>query len=203
MLDLGTVMAADELDVLLQGRLGVSRADVIAALKILPARQTSAGSIGAEEARLLDAAGFVEDPESSARVAVSVIADMAWLVKTSYAACEVASKLGVNESRIEQWRRARSLWAIDDNGSWIYPAVQFDVVDNSGRDALTVVGGLDEVLRALPTDLHPLAIAGFLLTPKQELAIDGRARAVRDWLNNGGAVGPVLQLIDLTEWVRS
>jgi hypothetical protein len=67
--------------------------------------------------------------------------------------------------------------------------MQFDVIDVGGRSALKVVRQLDRVLRALPTDVHPLAIAGFLLRPQQELAVNDRPCAVRDWLSSGGEWG--------------
>lgn len=193
-------MSADELDQLLQDRFNLSRADLITALKTLPAHRPWAASLTAEEARLFDAAGFVEDPDAYTEIAVDAIAHMARLISTAYTSSEVASGLGVNESRIRQRRLARTLWAIDDNGAWVYPVVQFDVVKVEGRDVLKQVRGLDQVLPALPTDLHPTAVAGFLLTPQQELAIDGQPRAVRDWLSSGGAVEPVLRLVEMGEW---
>ena len=193
-------MTADELDELLQDRFNLSRADLITALKTLPAHRPGAASLTAEEARLFDDAGFVEDPDAYTEIAVDVLAHMARLISTAYTSSEVASGLRVNESRIRQRRLARTLWAIDDNGSWVYPVVQFDLVDVDGRSVLKPVRGLDQVLPALPTDLHPTAVAGFLLTPQQELAIDGQPRTVRDWLNSGGAVEPVLRLIEIGEW---
>ena len=69
-----------------------------------------------------------------------------------------------------------------------------------GRNALKQVRGLDQVLPTLPANLHPTAVSAFLLTPQHELSLDGRPRAVRDWLNSGGAVDPVLRLIEIGEW---
>ena len=54
---------------------------------------------------------------------------MARLYSTSYTAAEVADGLGVNDSRVRQRRLAHTLWAIDDGGTWVYPAVQFELVD--------------------------------------------------------------------------
>lgn len=193
-------MTADELELLLRDRLDLSRADVVAALRLLPARRPLAGSISADDAHLLDTVGLVGDPESYAHVSINAIANMARLVKTAYGSGEIAAGLGVNAALVEQRRRERLLWALDDDGSWVYPAVQFDVVDIGGRNALKVIRGLDQVLPALSTDLHPLAIAGFLGTPQQELVIDGRPRTVRDWLSSGGAIDAVVQLIELSEW---
>lgn len=193
-------MTADELDQLLQDRFNLSTADVITALKTLPAHRPWAASLTAEGARLLDEAGFVEDPEAYTEIAVDVIAHMARLISTAYTSSEVASGLGVNESRVRQRRLARTLWAIDDNGAWVYPVFQFDLMEVEGREVLKQVRGLDQVLPALPIDLHPTAVAGFLLTPQEELAIEGRPRTVREWLSSGGAIEPVLRLIEMGEW---
>ena len=193
-------MGVDELDQLLQDRFNLSRADLITALKSLPAYRPWAATLTTEEARLLDDAGFIENPDAYAQIAAAVIARMARLIGTAYSPAEVASGLGVNESRIRQRRLARTLWAIDDNESWVYPAVQFDVVTADGRDALKQVRGLDRVLPRLPNDLHPTAVAGFLLTPQPELTVDGRPRCVRDWLHSGGSLDPVLRLVEMGQW---
>lgn len=193
-------MGTDELDQLLHDRFNLSRADLITALRTFPAQYPRAASLTAEEARLLDDAGLVEDPAAYNEMATGVIADMARLISTAYSSAEVASGLGVKESWIRQRRLARTLWAVDVNRAWVYPAVQFDFNTVNGRRALGQVRGLERVLPALPTDLHPTAVAGFLLTPQPELRIDNRPCAVRDWLHNGGSVDPVLRLIEIEEW---
>jgi hypothetical protein len=126
---------------------------------------------------------------------------MARLISTAYTAAEVASGLGVNDSRVRQRRLARTLWAIDDGGTWVYPVVQFEQLSaDGGASKLKQVRGLDQVLPALPPDLHPTSVAGFLLTPQPDLRIDGQPKSVRDWLLSGGAVDPVLELIEIAEW---
>jgi hypothetical protein len=195
-------MGTDELDQLLHDRFNLSRADLITALRTFPAPRPRAATLTAEEARLLDDAGFVEDPEAYTKIAVDVITHMARLISTAYTSAEVASGLGVKESRIRQRRLARTLWAVDANGAWVYPAVQFDLDTVNGRHTLKQVRGLEQVLPALPTDLHPTAVAGFLLTPQQELLLDNRPCAVRDWLHRGGTVDAVLRLIEIEEWAN-
>ena len=54
---------------------------------------------------------------------------MGRLYSTALTATDVASGLGVNDSRIRQRRLNHTLWAIDDGGSWVYPVVQFEFVD--------------------------------------------------------------------------
>ena len=202
----GALMTADELDQLLLDRFNLDRADLIAALKSLPAHRPWAARLTAGEARLLDDAGFVEDAEAYAEIAADVIAHMARLYSTSYTAAEVASGLGVNDSRVRQRRLARTLWAIDDGGTWVYPAVQFELVDTGREQSLKLkqVRALDQVLpHLLRKGLHPTAVAGFLLTPQPDLRIDGQPKTVKEWLLHGESVEPVLQLIEIGEWAAT
>jgi hypothetical protein len=196
-------MAADELDQLLLDRFNLDRDDLIAALKTLPAHRPGAATLTAEQARLLDNAGFGEDHEAYAEIAADVIEGTAQLYRTSHTAADVAQGLGVNGSRIRQRRLARTLWAIDDGGTWVYPATQFELADAArGRTAaLKQVRGLDQVLpHLLHLNLHPMAVARFLLTPQPELRIDGQPSSVRTWLLHGESIQPVVDLIEIGEW---
>lgn len=195
-------MTADELDQLLLDRFNLGRNDLIAALKTLPAHRPWAATLTADEARLLDDAGFVEDSEAYAEIAADVIAHMARLYSTSYPAADVAKGLGVNDSRVRQRRLARTLWAIDDGGTWVYPAVQFELVEAVHGQPLVLkhVRGLDQVLpQLLAKGLHPTAVAGYLLTPQPQLRIDGHPTSVKEWLLHGESVHPVLELIQIGE----
>ncbi|CAN5555390.1 hypothetical protein BH10ACT9_BH10ACT9_46160 [soil metagenome] len=194
-------MAADELDLLLRDRLNLGRAEVIAALKSLPARRPPAAALTAVQALLLDSAGFTEDPAAYSDNAVDVIVRIARLLSTAFSAADVASGLGIDDVQLRARRRARTAWAIDGDGTWVYPRMQFEVVDdNRCGQALQQVRGLDQILPALPTDVHPLAVAGFLLTPQSELNVDGGPRTVREWLRGGGAVADVLRLVEIGDW---
>jgi hypothetical protein len=199
-------MPADELDQLLLDRFNLRRADLIAALKTLPAHRPWAATLTADEARLLDDAGLTEDPEAYAEIATDVTAHMARLYSTAYTAAEVREGLGVNDSRVRQRRLNRTLWAISDGGTWVYPAIQFEIVDR-GHDKplkLKQVRSLDEVLPALlARELHPTAVAGFLMTPQPDLRIDGQPKSVRGWLLHGESVEPVLGLVQIGEWAAT
>jgi hypothetical protein len=199
-------MTVDELDQLLRDRFDLGRDDLIAALKTLPVHRPWATRLTADEARLLDAAGLTEDPEAYAEIAADVTAHMGRIYSTAYTAADVASGLGVNDSRIRQRRLNHTLWAIDDGGTWVYPAVQFELVDTGrgGPLKLKHVRGLDHVFPyLLPRGVHPTAIAGFLLTPQPELRIDGQPRSVREWLLHGEPEQPVLNLIDIGDWAST
>lgn len=197
-------MATDELDRLLLDRFNLHRSDLIAALKTLPAHRPWAATLTANEARLLDDAGFTADPEAYAEIAADVTAHMARLYSTAYTAAEVREGLGVNDSRVRQRRLAHTLWAIDDGGKWVYPAIQFESVDRHQPLKLKQVRGLDEVLPTLlARDLHATAVAGFLMTPQPELRIAGQPKSVREWLLHGQSVEPVLELIEIGEWATA
>ncbi|ORV44639.1 hypothetical protein AWC02_14910 [Mycolicibacter engbaekii] len=197
-------MTVDELDQLLRERFDLGRDEFIAALKALPARRPWAATLTADEAGLLDDAGLVPDREAYAEVAADAAARMGRLYSTAYTAAEVAKGLGVNDSRIRQRRLNHTLWAIDDGGAWVYPAVQFELIDNRGAFALKHVRGLDRVLPHLLTKgLHPTAVAGFLLTPQHELRIDGQPKSVREWLLHGESEEPVVDLIEMGDWASA
>src|SRR5271168_3459465 len=152
-------MTADELDELLFRKYRLRSADMLAALKTMPAIRPWAAELSADEARLLDESGLTEDPDAYAEVAADVLAHMGLLINTAFSAGDVAGALGVNESRVRQRRIAKTLWAIEDNGAWVFPAMQFESDAKTGK--YKQIRGLDRVFAALAPDLHPVAVAGF------------------------------------------
>ena len=192
----------DEFDSLLRDRFDLGRGDLIAALRTLPAHRPWAARLTAGDAALLDSAGFTEEPAAYAQVAADVTTRMARLYATALSPADVAKGLKVNASRVRQRRLEHTLWAIDDGGSWVFPSVQFDLVDSEdGSSTLNHVRGLDRVLHhLLPLGLHPTSVAGFLLAPQPGLRIDGHPRSVREWLLHGEPAEPVLTLIEIGDW---
>jgi hypothetical protein len=191
-------VTVDELDQLLSERFNLQRADLLAALKTRLAIKPGAAVLTEDEARLLDEAGFVEDPVAFAEAAADIVAHTALLINTAYTGQEVAALLGINASRVRQRRLARTLWAIESDGAWSYPTIQFECNLTTGRPDKQI-RGLDQVFQAVPAGLHPTAIAGFLRTPQIELQVDGRPLSVLEWLRSGGPVEPVLQLIEIAD----
>ncbi|CAN5875212.1 hypothetical protein BH09ACT7_BH09ACT7_28960 [soil metagenome] len=172
---------------------------MLAALKALPAISPWSAGLSEQEARLLDAAGFTEDPAAYAEVAADVLTHTGLLISTAYSAGEVAEVLGVNESRVRQRRLARTLWAIDDNGAWVFPAMQFETDPQTGAPHRQI-RGLDRVFAVLALDLHPVAVAGFLRTPHADLTLGRRPLTPLEWLRSGGDVEPVLRLVAAADW---
>ena len=188
----------DELDELLFQKYRLRRSDMLAALKAMPAIRPWATELSADEARLLDEAGFTEDPDAYAGVAADVLAHVGLLINTAFSAGEVAGALGVNESRVRQRRLARTLWAIYDNGAWVFPMMQFESDPKTG--GYKQIRGLDRVFATLPDDLHPVAVAGFLRTPHVDLTVGGRPLPPVGWLSSGGDVARVLRLVEAADW---
>ena len=193
------IMAADELDQLLDERFGLQRADMVAALKSLPAIKPRHSALSQDHVRLLDESGFVEDREAYAVVAADSVVHVALLIRTAYSVSEVASILGISESGVRHRRRARTLWAVPNRWTWAFPALQFDTDATTGRP-IRQVRGLDEVLPALPPDMHAVSVAGFLQTPQINLQVNHEPQSPLEWLRKGGDVQSVLAIVEPANW---
>lgn len=174
-----------ELDELLLDRFNITTPQLIAALRVLPTLRPWAAALTEEEARLLDNADFAEDQDAFVAAGAEIAGQAAHLAVTAFTADEVAEGLGVSGSRVRQKRLAGELWAIADGQSWVFPVLQFETGADGGPTRQ--VRGLDRVFKALPADLHPVAIAGFLRTPQPDL-FHGRPMAPVEWLREGGDV---------------
>jgi hypothetical protein len=161
---------------------------------LLTPRWSAAESLSADEAKLLDEAGLPEPHKFDVRAAKGIPSAADRLVSTAYTEDEVALALGISVSAVRNRRAARTLWAVNSAGTWLYPTPQFDGTPPR------LIPGLDVVLPALPADLHPAAVAGFLQTPQSDLRKDGRALTVRQWLKDGGDADYVLCVIERAKW---
>ena len=61
------------------------------------------------------------------------------------------------------------------------------------------IRGLDRVFEALPADLHPVAVAGFLRTSQPGL-FHGRAMTPVEWLREGGDVAQAVAAAGGVDW---
>ncbi|QNJ94867.1 hypothetical protein HZU40_11805 [Mycolicibacterium fluoranthenivorans] len=186
-----------ELDDLLHDRFNITTTDFVAALKRLPALRPWATSLTEDEARLLDDADFAEDHDAHVAAATEVAGQMASLTVTAFTAKEVAVGLGVTAARVRQKRLAGELWAISDGPRWIFPVMQFET--NAHGVPTRQVRGLDQVFKALPAGLHPVAIAGFLSTPQADL-LRSRALTPVEWLRAGGDIDAAVAAAANVDW---
>jgi hypothetical protein len=188
-----------ELDQLLHERFDISRDDFVAALRTLPSVRPWATTLTDEEARLLDDADFGEDPDAYVAAGVEIAGHAGRLAVTALTAAEVKEALGISDSRIRQKRLALELWAIPDGPTWLFPISQFDSDPKTGLPSRQV-RGLAEVFKALPADLHPVAVDGFLHTLQPELERGGQQYCPLDWLRDGGDVDGVITAALASDW---
>ena len=91
-----------------------------------------------------------------------------------------SQRLGVDDSRIRQRLRARTLFGIREEEGWRIPLAQFD---EDGE-----VRGLGQVLSTLRPGLHPVSVWRWLTLPNTELEIDDRRVSPVVWLRSGGDI---------------
>jgi hypothetical protein len=134
----------------------------------------------AEEAEL--ARGGVEPATRGEAQLVSARAEAGFqsLRTTSLSVVEAAQLLGVNASRIRQRLAERSLYGFKDRNIWRLPAFQFF------KQGL--VPGIEGVVRKVPPDMSPVAVARWFNSPNPDLCTrddDERSLTPLRWLLAG------------------
>lgn len=201
---------------LLNRSFGLNDAELVQALKTLPADQSpllvALRSITHRVPRVSDTASMLTQAQmtllergglrmsgntaSAAIAATELVAAHATLVNTAYTTSQVAELLNVRDSRVRQRRADRTLWAIQNGNEWLFPALQF-TTDGPRKGQIR---GLDRVLPALPENLHPLSVAGFLTTPQPGLIRKGQLVTPLEWLATGGDLQPVFDAAHAVQW---
>lgn len=181
-------------DVLARHNVGISGAEFLAELDADLSRVSdpAAAPLSAVEVAFLrehagSAAGEVLDADPSVLVRDARRAEatrMAELVAGSLGIAEAALLLGVDRSRVSQRLTAGSLWSFRLGRGRRLPRWQFTP---DGRS----LSGLDVVVAAIPAELSPESVAGFMGIPHPELA--GRTPVAH--LAGGGEPAPVAELI--------
>lgn len=186
-----------ELDQVLRDRFDIATPEFVATLKRLPAVRPWAAALNEDEAQLLDDADFTEAPDALLTTSTEIAGHTAHLAVTAFTAEEVATGLGVSASRVRQKRLAGEFWAIADGHTWVFPVLQFETGDEGGP--IRQIRGLDQVFKALPAALHPVAIAGFLRTPQHDLFHE-RPVTPLEWLREGGDVAAAVAVAAGIDW---
>jgi len=143
------------------------------------------------EVAALERAGFDLDARPGGRSDAldSTAAEFAALLATAVPTKGAAAHLGVATSRVRQRLTSDppSLYGIRHRGGWRLPAFQF------APDGL--VPGVDDVIRRLDPELHPVAVHRWFTTPSVDLVTDAGDRlSPRDWLRAGYPVAAVAEL---------
>jgi len=143
-----------------------------------------------EEFSVLKAGGF--DPSETRRSSEPFargIADYASLVANSLSVSEAAKHLKVKASRVRQRLGNRTVYGFKYRGTWKLPSFQFD------KNGL--VPDIDLVTRSLPTDLHPIAVLTWFISPNVDLPSPASKNAVMsplDCLRSGNEPKRVAEL---------
>jgi len=171
---------------------------VIEAVQGMPAATPGdpARDLTVEEAETLERGGFdlrpltpdelVDDP--LARGA----AEYAALVATALTPREVATRLGIDPSRVRHRLAERTLYGIKVSGAWRLPLFQLE--PGTGQE----LPGIGKVLAASDRDPDPVSIKRWLETPDPDLAVHGKAVSPSDWLRRGGdpsAIPPLVNIV--------
>lgn len=182
-------------EVLARHNVGISSAEFLAELDADLSRVADPGAapLSTAESAFLrthagPAAGEVLDADPAALVQDArraEVARMTGLLADSVGIAEAALLLGVDRSRISQRLSAGSLWSFRLGRSRRLPRWQFTADGPS-------LPGLDIVVAAIPAELAPESVAGFMNTVQPEL--EGRTPAAH--LAGGGDPHPVAELVD-------
>jgi hypothetical protein len=151
----------------------------------------------AEESLLREHGGIIEPAGDTISVRRAVLrasaSNLADQTRASLTVDQVAKLLLIDASRVRHRVRDRALYGFKIGGGLRLPTWQFDRHD--------AIPGLRALLAALPADIHPLEVAGLMITPDPDLVVADEPVSPRDWLIGGGDVGAVVALVeDLDRW---
>jgi hypothetical protein len=113
----------------------------------------------------------------------SAIAKMAAILADALSVEDAANRMSLHQSRLRQMLLDRSLFGVKVDGEWRVPAFQF-----SGKRQ---VRNLGPVLRATPSNLHPVELFNWLVRPNRALEIGDKPVTPLAWLESGGNPDPV------------
>jgi len=138
----------------------------------------------------VDLAEFSPRDRGAASPLALTAADHAVLAATALTVPELASRLGVDQSRVRQQLARHTLYGIEDGKAWRIPLFQLDDVGQ----AL-----VPDLHRVAPhwIGVHPVEVARWFTLPHVDLEdADERPISPRDWLLTGGDPGVVATLAE-------
>ncbi|MHA7298115.1 helix-turn-helix domain-containing protein [Pseudarthrobacter sp. MDT3-1] len=167
-----------------------SEQDLVSALEDMT-RSTTAADLSARDRDFWDKnSGIAADHAAVAIASAANAAARLVFDASALTAAEVAERMHMSASTIRHYKSARKLYSYLVNGKLAFPQWQFnDTGDQS-------IPSLEDVLGALPDDLHPQAVAGFFLTPQPDLVLNGMHVSAKSWLEAGGSKKVVVDLAE-------
>jgi hypothetical protein len=165
----------------------------------IAAARRPVAALSAEQADFLALHGGIELPsrtrdQEGKVLGLASLENTAALVATSIPVKEAADRMGLDPSRVHHRIGDRALYAYKFGARLRLPLWQFQA-------DWTPLPNLRAVLVALPPDLHPLAVNGFMASPNSDLEIDGESASPAHWLATGGDAQAVSALArDIYIW---
>ncbi len=165
--------------------------------RVLPGRPPvdARSELADEELRFLTAAGvnladFAPRDRGPASPLALTAAEYAALLATALTVPDLASRLGVDVSRVRQRLARHTLFGIKDGASWRIPLFQLDDAGHS------LVPSLHRVAPHWAS-VHPVEVARWFTLPHVDLEdTDDRPVSPREWLLGGGDPGVVADLAE-------
>jgi hypothetical protein len=165
----------------------------------IAAARRPVAALSAEQADFLARHGGIDSPtrtrdQEGKMLGLASFGNTAALVATSMPVKEAADQMGLDPSRVHHRIGDRALYAYKFGARLRLPLWQFQADG-------TPLPNLRAVLSALPPDLHPLAVNGFMTSPNSDLEIDGEPVSPAHWLATGGDAEAVSALVsDIYRW---
>lgn len=167
-----------------------SQQDLVAALEEMTRRNTGADLTSHDREFWTRYSGIAALPQDVARTSAANAAAKILMDSSARSASEVAGRLLLSASTIRHYRADRKLYSYLVNGRLVFPVWQFN---KAGDKAIP---SLEDVLDALPEDLHPQSVAGFFLTRQPDLVLHGEPVSAKEWLESGGPAKNVIELAE-------
>lgn len=131
------------------------------------------------ETALLEEVG-VKSPDSSSTQRRDLAGSFAALVSASATVEQCARAIDVTPSRVRQrLNHDRTLWGFKTGPRRQWRIPRWEILDGH------LLPGIEELARAIPLDMHPIAVERLVHTPNPDLVIDGEPVSVLEWLTAG------------------
>lgn len=136
--------------------------------------------LSASEAEVLERGGFSlkHSRRAEAQPLSRTVAVYVAMMDDALSVAEAAKRLRVDQSRIRQLLSNGSLYGLKVKGEWRLPRFQFTTRG--------LVPGIQQLLRALPEDLHPVEVLTWLSSPDPDLEVGEQSLSPLEWVRSGG-----------------
>lgn len=111
-------------------------------------------------------------------------------IATALSTKEVADRLKIDETRVRHRLAKDGLYSIKVDGRHRFPEWQF------AGDGTVLLPGLKQVIQALPDDLDPASVEGLMTSKQDNLLLQDSPVTPREWLQAGGSVDDVIDVIE-------